>query len=100
MRTIPIQQTANQSLTVTLDGNRWSLTIKSANEMMCVDIDLNDTPILRGQRVVAGMPVIPYRRIAPNQGNFMFVTERDENPWWERFTVDQSLHYVTAEDLA
>lgn len=100
MRTIPIQQTANQSLTVTLDGNRWSLTIKAANEMMCVDIDLNDTPILRGQRVVAGMPVIPYRRIAPNQGNFMFVTERDENPWWERFTVDQSLHYVTSEDLA
>lgn len=100
MRTIPIQQTANQSLTVTLDGNRWSLTIKAANEMMCVDIDLNDTPILRGQRVVAGMPVIPYRRIAPNQGNFMFVTERDENPWWERFIVDQSLHYVTAEDLA
>ena len=100
MRTIPIQQTANQSLTVTLDGNRWSLTIKAANEMMCVDIDLNDTPILRGQRVVAGMPVIPYRRIAPNQGNFMFVTERDENPWWERFTIDQSLHYVTAEDLA
>lgn len=100
MRTIPIQQTANQSLTVTLDGNRWSLTIKAANEMMCVDIDLNDTPILRGQRVVAGMPVIPYRRIAPNQGNFMFVTERDENPWWERFTVDQSLHYVTAEDLS
>ena len=100
MRTIPIQQTANQSLTVTLDGNRWSLKIKAANEMMCVDIDLNDTPILRGQRVVAGMPVIPYRRIAPNQGNFMFVTERDENPWWERFTVDQSLHYVTAEDLA
>ena len=100
MRTIPIQQTANQSLTVTLDGNRWALTIKAANEMMCVDIDLNDTPILRGQRVVAGMPVIPYRRIAPNQGNFMFVTERDENPWWERFTVDQSLHYVTAEDLA
>lgn len=100
MRTIPIQQTANQSLTVTLDGNRWSLTIKAANEMMCVDIDLNDTPILRGQRVVAGMPVIPYRRIAPSQGNFMFVTERDENPWWERFTIDQSLHYVTAEDLA
>lgn len=100
MRTIPIQQTANQSLTVTLDGNRWSLTIKAANEMMCVDIDLNDTPILRGQRVVAGMPVIPYRRLATNQGNFMFVTERDESPWWERFTVDQSLHYVTAEDLA
>ena len=100
MRTIPIQQSPNQAITVTLDGNRWALTIKTANDTMCVDVDLNDTPILRGQRAVAGMPVIPYRRLAAGQGNFMFVTERDETPWWERFTVDQSLHYVTAEDVA
>lgn len=100
MRTIPLQTTANQSVVVTLDGNRWALSLKACAGVMAVDVDLNDTPILRGQRVVAGMPVIPYRRLAPGQGNFMFLTVDDMLPWWERFNIDQSLQYVTAEDLA
>ena len=100
MRTIPLQATANQSLTVTLDGNRWSLTIKSAGNVMAVDVDLNDAPILRGQRVVAGEPVIPYRRLYAGTGNFIFDTENGDLPWWEQFGVDQSLHYLTVEEMA
>ena len=99
MRTIPLQTTANQSIVVTLDGNRWQLALKACAGVMAVDVDLNDTPILRGQRVVAGMPVIPYRRLAPGQGNFMFITVDDELPWWESFGINQSLVYVTSEDL-
>jgi hypothetical protein len=103
MRTIPLQAVANQSVVVTLDEVRWTLTIKACDGIMAVDVDLNDTPILRGQRVVAGLPVIPYRRliegVAPGAGNFMFVTVDDAYPWWERFGVDQSLVYVTAADL-
>ena len=100
MRTIPLQAVANQSIVVTLDGNRWAITLKACAGIMAADVDLNDEPILRGQRVVAGMPVIPYRRLAPDLGNFMFLTVGDALPWWERFNVDQSLQYVTAGDLA
>ena len=100
MRTIPLQTVANQSIVVTLDGNRWAIALKACAGVMAADVDLNDLPILRGQRVVAGMPVIPYRRLAPDLGNFMFLTVGDALPWWERFNIDQSLQYVTAGDLA
>ena len=103
MRTIPLQTVPNQSIVVTLDGVRWALTLKACAGVMAVDVDLNDVPILRGQRVVAAMPVIPYRRlqegVVAGAGNFMFVTVDDALPWWERFGVDQSLVYVTAADL-
>jgi hypothetical protein len=103
MRNIPLLAVANQSIVVTIDDARWSITLKACGSVMAVDVDLNDEPLLRGQRVVAGMPVIPYRRlpvgVLPAAGNFMLMTMEDDLPWWERFGVDQYLVYLTASDL-
>ncbi|UVE47615.1 hypothetical protein KS461_10110 [Pseudomonas chlororaphis] len=65
---------------------------------MLADIYLNDAPLLMGQRLVAGTPLIPYRFLQ-GSGNFWFLTENDELPWWERFGVDQLLTYASAGEL-
>lgn len=98
MRTIPLSRVPNQQLSVTLDQKRWTLRIKVAVNVMAADIYLDDQPLLLGQRLAAGTPVIPYRHLQGN-GNFWVLTEGEEVPWWERFGIDQVLTYASEGEL-
>ncbi|MCO8160982.1 hypothetical protein NRB16_24445 [Pseudomonas sp. LJDD11] len=98
MRTIPLSRVPNQEFTVTLLQNRWTLRVRVGIGMMMADIYLNDAPLLLGQRLVAGTPLIPYRHLQ-DHGNFWLLTEADQSPWWERFGVDQLLVYAAAGEL-
>lgn len=99
MRDIPLDPVPNQQVIVSLDGNRWQLTIKAARGVMCADILLNDQTLLQGQRIVAGTPLIPYRHLQ-GAGNFLLLTENDSLPDWRRFGTDQQLIYASAEEIA
>ena len=94
MREIALRRTANQSLTVNLGGNRWGLRIKQARSSMFVDVSLNDEPLLLGQRVAVGTPVIPYEHLA-QEGNFIFLSENGEMADWRKFGVTQQLLHVS-----
>jgi hypothetical protein len=98
MRDIPLSRVPNQQLNVTLDGQRWSLTVKVGQHTMFADIRRNDEVVLLGQRLVAGTPFLPYAYLA-GDGNFWFLTENEELPWWERFGIDQVLVYVSPGEL-
>ena len=99
MQIIDIAQIPNQSFTITLDGVRWDLTIKEANSSMCMDAVADGVPVVTGQRIVAGTPIIPYQYLA-QEGNFLIMTENDELQNWERFEVDQVLIYATFDEIA
>ena len=98
MQTIPLSAIPNQSITVPVGSNRWALTIKEARGVMVIDVTLNETPMLTGQRLVCGSPVIPYVYMQSN-GNFWFVTENDELPYYDRFGIDQTFVYVEPGEL-
>lgn len=98
MRTIPLSRVPNQELTVTLNQNRWTLRIKVGVNMMFAELHFNDEPLLLGQRLVAGTPLIPYRHLQGN-GNFWLLTEGGKSPWWERFGIDQLLTYAAPGEL-
>lgn len=98
MQTIPLSAIPNQSFTVTFGSNRWAFTIKETLGVMVCDIALNDVSLLMGQRIVCGSPVIPYAYMQTN-GNFWFVTENDELPYYDRFGIDQTFVYVEPGEL-
>lgn len=99
MRDIPLEPIPNQSLSVTIGDNRWDITVKWCGSVMAVDLTLNDLPILQGQRVVAGSDVIPYMHLQV-AGNFFFITENDDLPYWGAFGDTQRMVYLTPEELA
>ena len=99
METIPLEVVPNQSLSVTIDRQRWTLTIKAAVSSMVVDLALNDEIVAEGLRVIANQPLIPYRYLATT-GNFLLLTLDDEEAWWENFGSTQELTYATAEEIA
>lgn len=99
MRSIPLQATANQSISITVERNRWDITIKAAVDSMIVDLRLNDQVIVRGLRIIPNQPMIPYRYLS-TVGNFILLTVDDALPDWRRFDTDQELIYATAEEIA
>lgn len=98
MRSIPLDAIPNQAMSISVDGNRWDITLKECNGVMCATLALNDVTILSGQRLVAGFPFIPYAYLQ-GSGNFWILTENNELPNYQRFGIDQQLIYVSAGEL-
>jgi len=94
---VPLEAVANQELTITLEGSRYNLSIKQSINCMAIDIVRDGVVIITGIRPVAGAPVIPYKYL--ERGNFLFLTENDDIPWWEKFNITQSLLYLTIAEM-
>lgn len=97
MKQITIEAIPNQKFTVPIDKNRYTIELKTAGTIMCVSISRNDSELIGGFRCVSNGLLIPYPYL--EDGNFVFKTENDDLPWWEKFGVTQSLIYVTNSDL-
>lgn len=96
---LTLQATANQSFSVTLEGRRYELTFKEAGGIMCVDVVRDGVTLLQGHRCVANAPLLPYAFLQDG-GNFAFLTENDDMPYYASFDFTQSLVYLTADEVA
>ncbi|EJD6506592.1 phage baseplate plug family protein [Providencia rettgeri] len=84
MQEIPLNTVPNQRVRISLSGEEWELTFKVARNTICCDIKRNDVVLLRSIRAIPNQPLIPYRYLSAG-GNFVFITDNDEYPWWEQF---------------
>jgi hypothetical protein len=98
MQGIPLQQLPNQSFSIVLDGNQWDFTIKTVEDITIVSLKLNGVDVIDSARAAAGAFIIPY--IYLENGNFFFVTQDFELPYYPQFNVSQSLLYISAAELA
>lgn len=95
---IPIQAVPNQSFSSILDGNTWDFILKSVEGTTVVSLTRNGTSVLESARAAAGSLIIPSQY--EESGNFFFVTQNFELPFYTRFNVSQSLLYASAAELA
>ncbi|CAB3918879.1 hypothetical protein [Achromobacter mucicolens] len=93
MKDISLLTVPNQSLSVTIAGVLWELSIKVARRTMLADVRRDGADLVLGQRIVAEFPILPYRHLS-HQGNFAILTRDGELPWWEEFGRSQSLIYL------
>src|SRR5689334_13796901 len=94
---ITLQAIANQSLSVTLNGKLYTLTIKETNGVMSITVVRDDETIVMNNRLVPGAPVLPYAYL--EDGNFILLTSNGDYPYYTEFGSTQSLLYVTQEEL-
>lgn len=104
MEIIPLQSIPNQELSIKLNGNNYSITIKNINNtddaennLMAVSISRNNELLISGFRLVSGFTVIPYRYL--EDGNFAFSTPDQNYPDYTRFGVTQFMFYADPEEL-
>ena len=98
MKIIDIKSLPSQNLNLTLDGSTYNITIKETSGVMSMTIERDNVLIVQNQRVVSGSPVIPYKYL--ERGNFIFVTQNFEYPYYPAFGVTQFLFYLTQDELA
>lgn len=97
MLQIPIINIPNQSFTVQLDNNVWDFSIYDIQDLVAVDVTLNGTQILTGERAMPSYPLIPYKYL--ESGNFVFLTDNDDYPDFHQFGITQYLIYASETEL-
>lgn len=97
---IPLQAIPNQSLSVQLDGQRYDIRLNEANGIMAATISINETVVISGARIVDSGALLNYQYLEGDGGNFVFLTELDEIPYYTMFGDTQQLIYLTAAEIA
>jgi len=97
MLELTLQPIPNQSFTARLGDSNYQIRIHSCQGIMVMDVTRDNIEIIKGARMVAGYPVIPYEYL--EDGNFFMLTADDELPNYTQFGDDQFLFYVTAEEI-
>lgn len=99
MLQIPLAALPNQRLAVRLDGRVHDLWLRAAGDLTLIDVVRDGEPLVQGQRVVPGTPVVPYAyRVEPG-GNLYLLTDGNQYPDWRRFGVTDFLLYATPDEL-
>ncbi|MGJ0509064.1 MAG: phage baseplate plug family protein [Methylocystis sp.] len=95
---IELAPVPNQKLTIQLNDETYEITLRETGGVMSADVKRGDEYVVRGARVVAGTPLVPYEYLI--EGNFVLNTENEEYPSYLMFGTTQTLLYVTADEIA
>jgi hypothetical protein len=98
---IPLSAEPNQEVVVVLGGVRHTLTVKEAGGVMVVTIMRGSQVLISSVRACAGTPLLPYRHMEDDFGNFIFISPDDDLiPYWTDFETGTQLVWTSAAELA
>lgn len=97
MLNVPLQAIPNQSFSIQIDNNTYDLAVYDCGNIMAVDVSINNTVIVTGERAVPNNFILPYRYL--ENGNFYITSLDDEYPDWRRFGLDQFMVFVSQAEL-
>lgn len=97
MQTVPIQPVPNQQFSFSADNNTYSIILKATALIMSASISINGVLVIEGLRAAAWRVIIPSEY--QENGNFMFMTQNLQLPWYQKFGVSQSLVYLSQAEL-
>ena len=94
----------NQRFTTTINNVDMEITLKLGgqpdNPVMLFSLKSGDELICPAVPCFANQGLLPYPYMVEQMGgNFIFVTNEDEYPFWEAFGKTQSLCFVTVDEL-
>ena len=96
---VPIQAIPNQDLSITLDGVRYDISLKSTKTSTLASVAVNDNQVTQNMRAVGGTPLMPYEYMEGLGGNFVFDTPNQQIPYYTKFGNTQFLVYITAAEM-
>ena len=99
MQEILLQAIPKQNLSVVLDNVLFNIDIIETNGCMSFNLDRAGVRVISGQRIVAGQLLLPYQYTEGGAGNFMFLTNNGDLPYYDQFTTTQSFIYASNDEL-
>lgn len=102
---IMLNNNPNQSFSIQLENHQYDFVVKSINAnnidgvgVMAISIARDGVQVVSSTRAMPVFPLIPYRYLEDNEGNFFFITLNNEYPNYTQFGITQSLIYLTASE--
>ncbi len=100
MQLIALQNIPNQTFSITLDQQLYSITLRTIGNETYASVTMNGNDIIDGIKCQPNTPVIPYPYLEGAGGNFSFYTPNDEYPNYEAFDTTHFLLYASNAELA
>jgi hypothetical protein len=97
-QSIGLQAIPNQSFTFNANNNTFGLILKANAGCMGMSISINGVDVADNARCVAWRVIIPSQY--QENGNFMFMTQNLQLPWYEQFGLMQTLVYFSPTELS
>lgn len=96
---VPIQAIPNQTLTITINGVNYEISLRTILDFTAVSIVINGVETVDGLRIPAGSPLLPYQY--EENGNFIFANSGGfQLPFYTYFNLTQTLLYYSPAELA
>jgi hypothetical protein len=96
-QSIALQAIPNQSFSFNASNTTFGIILKAAAGCMAASITINGTDVIDNARCVAWRGIIPARY--QENGNFMFMTQNLQLPWYSQFGTTQTLIYLSPTEL-
>lgn len=87
----------NQSISVQLGGYFWEIILKETKGVMSATVIRDNVVLISNVRCAPGTPLLPY--IFQESGNFLFLTNDGDYPYYTQFGISQGLIFASADEL-
>lgn len=103
MYLIPLKNTPNQELSVTIDGIFYTIRLRywspdGKDGILFAQVKVGDNDWTGSTRCVPNESLIPYDYLAPN-GNFYFICSDNHYPDYNKFGVEHRLVFLTSDEI-
>jgi hypothetical protein len=99
MQVINLSNVENQTFTIVLDGDLYSIAIYYVPGGMCCDLERNGVEILTGSRIMPNDYIIIFYGYQNTSGNFMLTTQNDDLADYNEFGITQTLIYLSFDEM-
>lgn len=100
MRDIELAAVPNQRFSLTLEGDRYDITLQAFFNGVAATIDRNGVRLISGTRAQPDWPLLPFEYLEYEHGNFIFTADNDDLIDYTKFGVTQFLSYVSIAEIA
>ena len=95
MAILPIKQVPNQSISTIVEGVSYDLAIKTIANITYASISVGDELKVQNIKCNINQPIMPFKYMHPDAGNFIFTSVDDAYPSYENFNVSTQLQYIS-----
>ena len=94
VRELDLKAVPNQQISFDRNGIRWEITLKIALTSMVAFISRDNVQLIpSGVRVCCNSPIIPFKHLS-GSGNFMLLTDGEEEADYNKFGLTQFLVFI------
>lgn len=98
MNTIPLEPIPNQSFSTTVEGITYKITLRTAQNATLASIESGGRTLITNALCVPGGNILPYPAYKKS-GNFRFMCQDNQYPYYENFGKTCFLAYIPEAEL-